>query len=341
YLPLADLRKGPFYDFQHETSYLEGASFVKFLIDGYGLDSLVELYSLETGDREHDEALVKGIYGKEYRALEADWLDYLAGITPTEEQAESWRLKVRSFELMRRYETELDPDARVLPPKPPPEWTTDTLKIFLRRLDEPVNIALETALIEVQQRLYVGDLSGAERILDDVESALDAGGALQHPALQARQAIVESLHQQDRAILRGDWEAYLSTVHPASTLSGEEGVALWLRVPLTAYHQELVRLDVADDGQRAQGVVLVHGQADGEELAEDGHLFSVSFVTVEGEGSNGWLILDREPAEPALPSPPPREGSLSPCQQDLCLACEPPLEAEAFEPDHRQLVKGN
>ena len=88
---------------------------------------------------------------------------------------------------MRRYETDLDPDARYLPPKPPPEWTSDTLKIFWRRVNAPVNIVLETALIAVQERLYGGDLAGAEALLDDIEAALDAGGELD-PARAGRPA---------------------------------------------------------------------------------------------------------------------------------------------------------
>ncbi|HFD38675.1 MAG TPA: hypothetical protein ENJ31_02315, partial [Anaerolineae bacterium] len=38
YIPLHDLRTGSFYEFQHETAYLESASFVKFLVARGGLD---------------------------------------------------------------------------------------------------------------------------------------------------------------------------------------------------------------------------------------------------------------------------------------------------------------
>ena len=327
YVSLSELRKGPFYEFQHETSYLEAASFVKFLIERYGLERLEELYGLETGEQDHDEALVRDRYGKGYNDLEADWLEYLAGITPTEQQEKIWRLKVRSFDLMRRYETELDPDARILPPKPPPEWTTDTLKIFLRRLDTPVNVALETALIEVQDRLYGGDLPGAERLLDDVEAALDAGGMLERPALQARQAILDLIREQDRAVLRSDPAAYRRTLDPASRLGGDEALDSWLLLPMTAYHQELVRLEVAGDGQSAEGVVLVHAQVAGGDFAEDGRLFSASFMK---EGDR-WLMGEREFTQPALPLPPPWESSsyhcveLLCCLQRLCCAPQPAL----------------
>ena len=39
---------------------------------------------------------------------------------------------------------DVDPDARLLPSTAPPEWTSDTLKVFLGRVGAPVNVVLET-----------------------------------------------------------------------------------------------------------------------------------------------------------------------------------------------------
>jgi hypothetical protein len=300
YLPLADLRAGPFYEFQHETSYLEGASFVKFLVEQYGLDRLKELYGQATGDAEQDEALVQSLYGKGYDALEVEWLDYLAGLNPTPEQAETWRLKVRSFDLMRRYQTELDPDARLLPSSAPPEWTSDTLKVFLGRIGAPVNVVLETALIAAHERLYEGDRAGAAALLDDVEAALDAGGMLTRPSLRARKAILEMVAAQDRTILRADADAYRATLDPASGLDLDAVVEQVLRPSFTAYQQELVRLDVAEDGRSARGVVLVHAKVADGDFPDDGRLFALTLIKV---GSR-WLMSNREPAEPVLSLPP-------------------------------------
>jgi hypothetical protein len=300
YIPLADLRAGPFYDFQHEISYLEAASFVKFLVERYGLDTVKEHYGLATGDEDHDEALAQRLYGQSYADLETAWLGYLASLEPTEEQAETWRLTVRSFDLMRRYETEMDPDARVLPSEPPPEWTTDTLKIFLNRAREPANVVLETALIAAQENLYDGDPAAAAALLDDVEAALDAGGVADRPSLQARQAIVEMVAAQDRAILRADTDAYLATVDPASALALESVVEERLQPPLITYRQEVVRLEMADDGRRAWGEVLVHGEVFDGGLNNNGQLFSVVFGQTRGR----WLMSYREPLEPRLLMPP-------------------------------------
>lgn len=297
YLPLSDLRAGPFYDFQHETSYTEAASFVRFMVADYGLDRLKELYGRATGDAEHDEMLVTELYGQDYGALDKEWLAYLDTLSPTPEQAETWHLKARSFDLMRRYQTELDPDARILPSTTPPEWDTDMFQIFWQRADAPVNVVLETALIAVQERLWGGDPlnpeTGAEVLLDDVEAALDAGGALERPSLQARKEILDLLSEQDRAILVADADAYLETLAADGALARRSTELL--RTPFTSYRQEVVRLDVSSDGLSADGVVLLHARvmsASTAEYAENGRLFAVTFAK-GAAGDARWRMTSR------------------------------------------------
>jgi hypothetical protein len=297
FVPLADLRAGPFYDFQHEIAYMEAASFVKYLVDQYGLNTLKEFYSQATGDEARDDALADLLYGKRLAELEADWLDYLDSLHPTPEQALMWQLEVRSFDLMRRYESELDPDAGTLPSDPPPEWLSDTLGIFLERNERPVNLALETALIAAQYRLHSGDADGAAALLDAVEAALDNGGDLSHPALEGRQAILNLLAEQDRAILLADTRRYLKTLEQASPL--RDTAEDRLITPFTSYQQEIVRLDLTGDGLRAQGVALVHAQAADEQVLENGQLFSLSFIKVMDQ----WSLSHRVPLTPTLVLP--------------------------------------
>jgi hypothetical protein len=224
----------------------------------------------------------------------------LASLNPTPEQAETWRLKVRSFDLMRRYETELDPDARLLPSTAPPAWTSDTLRVFLGRVEEPVNIVLETALIAAQERVQSGDLEDATALLDDVEAALNAGGALVRPSLRARQSILEMVAEQDRSILRADAGAYRATLDPASGLSLDAAVEDTLRPPFTTYRQELVRLDLAEDGRSAEGMVLLHAQVVDGDFPDDGRLFAMELIKV---GSR-WLVTSRQLVERDLSLPP-------------------------------------
>jgi hypothetical protein len=303
YIPLADLRSGPFYDFQHEISYLEAGSFVGFLVEGFGLDRLKELYGQATGQATLDESLVQRLYGQSYAELESAWLAYLSSLAPTEEQARAWHLKVRAFELMRRYETELDPDARILPDRPPPAWTTETLQIFLKRAQAPVNLSLETALIAAQERLQGQDLEGAAALLDDIEAALEAGGRGVTASLQERQAILRLLAAQDRAILRGDTHAYVDTLTPNSSLARDDAVRDRLQPPFTTYRQEIVRLDLSDDNRSAQGVVLLHARVADGSFPEDMQLFALIILRTE----DGWFVSGRSPLEPSLSLPPPVE----------------------------------
>jgi hypothetical protein len=305
YIPLSELRAGPFYDFQHEISYLEGGSFVKFLIERYGLDRFKELYGQATGDVAHDEALVHSLYDSDYAGLEQEWLDYLAGLNPTPEQARTLWLTVRSFDLMRRYETELDPDARVLPPKPPTEWLSDTLKIFLGRAGAPLNVVLETALIAAQQQINGDPAAGtgpdpeaASALLDDIQAALDAHGELNQPSLLSRQAILDMLMAQDRAVLLADADAFRATLDPAYAQVLGSQVEQALQAPFTTYRQEIVQLDLSTDGLRARGIVLLHASIAGGTFADDAHLFSVGFARTTG----GWLMTSRSSIQPRLSS---------------------------------------
>jgi hypothetical protein len=299
YLPLEDLRAGPFYDFQHETAYLEAASFTKFLIERYGLGRFKDLYGLATGDAVHDDALVRELYGRSYRQLEGEWLDYLSAQESDPDQAGAWALKVRSFDLMRRYQNELDPDARILPGSPPPEWTSDTIRVFTTRLNGPVNVVLETALLAAQDRLYSGDLRGATALLDDIEAALDMGGEFTRPSLSARKEIVDLVAAQDRAVLRADASAYGGTLDPASALARQEAVQEALHPPFTAYFQEIVRLDLADDGTSAEGMILLHADVVEGGFAGDGQLRAVSFVNTP----RGWRIVEQRPEKVVLSLP--------------------------------------
>jgi len=299
YIPLDKLRAGPFYDFQHEISYMEAGSFVRFLIEHYGLDTFKQLYGRETGNPEQDEPLVQSLYGKGYADLEAEWLDHLDSLSPAPQEARDWGFNVRYFDLMRSYQTELDPGARILPGIPS-EWSTTTLSIFTRRLVAPVNVVFETALIAAQERANRGDLAGANALLDDVGEGVEDKGEMATPSLQARQAVCTLLSAQDRAILRADPRAYRATLLPANALALELQMAAEFRLPLTGYSQELVRLDIATGGQSAAAVVLIHGRTFGGDFPGDLQLFALKLVKL----GDHWLLSKREYTQPRFTLPP-------------------------------------
>jgi hypothetical protein len=271
-------------------------------VEQFGLDRLKELYGQATGDPDFDNTLVEELYGQDYASLEAGWLAYLQTLSPTAEEAETWRLKVRSFDLMRRYETELDPDARVLPSNAPPEWMSDTLKIFLGRSEAPVNIVLETTLMAAQERLVEGDSDGVNLLLDDVEAALDAGGELIRPSLLARRSILEALAAQDRAVLLADVDAYRSTLASGHARLLGDRIEEALQVPFVSYRQEVVRLELDDDGLGADIVVRVQAEIADGRFDGDGQLSSLRFVKTD----SGWQVASRGPWASDLSLPLPR-----------------------------------
>jgi hypothetical protein len=87
---------------------------------------------------------------------------------------------------------------------------------------------------------------------------------------------------------------------PASGLDLDVVVEKALRPPFTVYQQEVVRLDVTDDGRGAEGVVLLHAQVAGDDFPNDGRLFALTWTKV---GSR-WLMSSRDPVEPDLNLPP-------------------------------------
>jgi hypothetical protein len=115
------------------------------------------------------------------------------------------------------------------------------------------------------------------------------------------------LATQDRAILLAGAGAYREGLATGSELARPEAIAERLAPPFRAYSQEVVRLDLFDDGLRARGVVLVHadvfeGVSVGAEFAENGMLFAVEFVRERDR----WLMSAREPTGTLLQLPPER-----------------------------------
>jgi hypothetical protein len=176
------------------------------------------------------------------------------------------------------------------------------LKVFLGRKEGAVNVVLETALIAAHERLDDGDFAGAAALLEDVERALDEGGKLVRPSLVARQAILDLVETQDRAVLLAADKAYRATVARTSALHLSGAVDGLLQTPFRTYQQEMVRLDVAEDGLSAEGMVLLHAETADGEYPGDGQLYSVSFRKDGGQ----WLMAGRNLSNVRLSLPPAR-----------------------------------
>ncbi len=168
YIPLASLRQD-FYGAQHEIAYLEGGSYDEYLIDRWGLDKFKQYLAQPDNPAP--------IYGQDSAQLEADWRAWLAGIPHSAADVQAVRLRVRYYDLMRRYESTLDPDARILPPQPPSQWGPTLIRIFSAPASGATNVAIEQTFVQAGQALWSGDLTTCARLLDQLDGQIPAGGS--------------------------------------------------------------------------------------------------------------------------------------------------------------------
>lgn len=164
YITIPDLADN-LHAYQHETAYIEAGSFVGYLIETYGLETVKRLYaSANTPER---------IIGRTYAQLERDWLTWLRPIPNDPAIAHWFDLRVRIFDAMRTYQETFDPAARELPPEPS-NWTAEHVRTYAHTTQDPFAIVLETLLADINAAHRCGDLDAAERLLQRLTTAMRA-----------------------------------------------------------------------------------------------------------------------------------------------------------------------
>ncbi len=211
YIPLEQLA-ADFYPSQHEIGYLEAAAFVTYLIERYGWEDFKAFYSdihwddagqvamIETGLQAH--------FGLSLAQAEADWLASLEAITPSPTQITDLRDTVAFYDTVRRYQQIFDPSAYFLQawlPSLPEARRRGITADFDRHPESPVNLALETMLIDADQAFGAGDYAWGESLLAAVNATLDTPE-------QARQGdFVDPLAAQYLSIVQAVAEAGYET----------------------------------------------------------------------------------------------------------------------------------
>ncbi|MDQ2805961.1 MAG: hypothetical protein M3Z04_03420 [Chloroflexota bacterium] len=163
YLSLTDLRRD-FYGAQHEIAYLEGGAYVQWLVARWGLPQFKQ-YLAQPDDPQP-------IYGLDSAGLEAAWRTWLAAQPHTAADSAAVRLRVRYYDLMRRYEVALDPHARLLPDPSPSQWGPTLLAVFRRPASAPLNQALEADFVRAGTALWSRDLATCARLLDSIAARI-------------------------------------------------------------------------------------------------------------------------------------------------------------------------
>lgn len=231
---------------QHEISYIESASFVGWLVDVYGLDTVKAFY----GAADEPEAF----FEMDYAALEEAWLGWLEAEHDSQEVAATalwWETQIRFFNQMRAYQETLDPFARELP-QFPSGWPSDKREEYQQNKDEPLNIALESQLIAASEALNAQ--SGQQlsnKLLDEIEEAVSQAAIISEPMLARRLEIASLLLEYNLALERIGGAAFFSMA--SLDWQGDVARHLFRISQLGAVRQEIAKIYLEEE----ETVVLV------------------------------------------------------------------------------------
>jgi hypothetical protein len=173
YIPLTSVAND-FYNQQHDISYLEAATFVKYMVDTYGWEAFNTFYRdiSEPVHGQSDSAVIEAAlqahFSRSFTDLETAYLAYLRNQPFTEDQCLDLQVTVKYFDTVRRYQATLDPSAYFLY-----AWLPDgsvmrqrnIVDDFLRHPTGWENRLGESLLVRAHAEWFSGDYAGAERTL--------------------------------------------------------------------------------------------------------------------------------------------------------------------------------
>ncbi len=224
YVPLGELADD-FFARQHETSYLEAGAFVSYLVEIYGWPRVRAFYIATTpsdGPTPSSalDTSLQAHFGLTLEQVEEAWLSYLARLPRDRTAADNIRATIRFFEVMRRYQRELDPSAFYLTAWLPPPSQGEEVGAtadFSRRPQTPANIALETILHRAGHELLDGRYDLMNALLDSVIRVLSNDGRFLDPLARSYLDIVLALsgmgYEAQSIVVNGDLAQVFATAN--------------------------------------------------------------------------------------------------------------------------------
>ena len=173
YIPLTNVADD-FYNQQHDISYLEAATLVKFMVDTYGWQAFNAFYRdiSAPGNGQSDSAVIDAALHAHFKLsfadLETAYLAYLRRQPFTEDQRADLQVTVEFFDTVRRYQAALDPSAYFLNAWLPDGSVMRQRNIVADLLRHPAgweNRLSESLLERAHAEWFSGDYAGAERSL--------------------------------------------------------------------------------------------------------------------------------------------------------------------------------
>jgi hypothetical protein len=179
YIPLTKLAND-FYSFHHETSYLQAAALVEFMVQTWGWQTFLDFY---TDIHEHSSGTNAGAIDYALRQhfefgiheLEELYLDALHRQTITSANRSDVEQTVAFYDTLRRYQLNLDPTAYVNSvwwPDVDDLRSRDITADYLRHPQYSENITVETMLISANRYLVNGEVDKCAMLLEVVNDVL-------------------------------------------------------------------------------------------------------------------------------------------------------------------------
>src|SRR5664280_255113 len=173
YIPLTSVANN-FYNQQHDISYLEAATLVKYMLDTYGWADFNQFYrDISAPDKgQSDSAVIDAAlqvhFKRSFAGLESAYLVYLRRQPFTAEERIDLKMTVNYYDTVRRYQQALDPSAYYLYAWLPDGSVMRQRNIVAGLLRHPAgwqNRLCEALLERTHAEWFSGDYDGAERTL--------------------------------------------------------------------------------------------------------------------------------------------------------------------------------
>jgi hypothetical protein len=173
YIPLTSVAND-FYNQQHDISYLEAATLVKYMVDTYGWQAFNTFYrdipAPAKGQTDSDviDAALQAHFNVTFADLETAYLAYLRRQPFTQDQRLDLQVTVKFYDTVRRYQAALDPSAYFLFAWLPDGSVMRQHNIVADLLRHPVgweNRMDEWLLERAHAEWFSGDYAGAQRTL--------------------------------------------------------------------------------------------------------------------------------------------------------------------------------
>lgn len=178
YIPLVDITDD-FYAAQHEIGYMEAAGLVAYLSNMWGWETFLEFYFiLPEGGRDSEiiSSALENKLGITMAELEMDFVDYLSSLTPSAETRADVRLTIRTYDLIRRYQTLAIPNANFRSAWWPPievMLEEGIVGDYAFREKSPFNVIIESLFLEIHEGFENEDYESVVENCDRIAQYLD------------------------------------------------------------------------------------------------------------------------------------------------------------------------